>query len=589
MKIRYTLTIILATLIAAIGITAIVGTEIIRDNNFEVINREIPKTEAALEMEINVNEMITDLLKILDQKGGIEKFDKDTNDFLEFNKIYKKLIRTDEERIAIKKLDLAFSDYVDTSRSLISTHSKQVDKIQERRDLLNLSIEEILDEKLQQPTNFDVASINKKFQALNEMEINIHELISASRGYLLKPDAFLKDRITDSIGDYRFFENQYSQSSLTQKELEYFETLKLNFNTAEILTKEIIDLEDSQIELRFRLNELSIKIDHILDEEIQRISKEKLLEDDQLSIETIDNLLIILSVLFIITLSTGFVYSTRLGKRLAKIVKVTNAITGGNLDVSISAKANDEIGDLARSMKTMAQKLKQGNLQQEQFAAMITHELKTPLVPIKGYCEMLLNPKFGELSKDQKDAVEEILQNASQLQELIQNVLSAQKLSVEGMKYSYEDIDVDKFIERIFKTLAPYMTDKKISFTKSIQKGMKMRADKSKLVEVFTNIVQNSVDFVPDTDGKITIEGKLKDKQIQFSIIDNGIGMPKDKQTKLFQKFYQVDTSHTRKHGGSGLGLSICKGYIEDMHGNIWIESEEGKGTTIFFTLPMVN
>ena len=65
--------------------------------------------------------------------------------------------------------------------------------------------------------------------------------------------------------------------------------------------------------------------------------------------------------------------------------------------------------------------------------------------------------------------------------------------------------------------------------------------------------------------------------------------MPKEKQKKLFQKFYQVDTSHTRKHGGSGLGLSICKGYIEDMGGKIWIESEEGKGTAIFFTLPKVN
>ncbi len=111
----------------------------------------------------------------------------------------------------------------------------------------------------------------------------------------------------------------------------------------------------------------------------------------------------------------------------------------------------------------------------------------------------------------------------------------------------------------------------------------------AKLIEVFTNIVQNSVDFVPDVDGKITIGGISKGKQIQFSITDNGIGMPKEKQKKLFQKFYQVDTSHTRKHGGSGLGLSICKGYIEDMNGKIWIESEEGKGTTIFFTLPTVN
>ncbi|MBI1662844.1 MAG: hypothetical protein IS860_05030 [Nitrosopumilus sp.] len=132
------------------------------------------------------------------------------------------------------------------------------------------------------------------------------------------------------------------------------------------------------------------------------------------------------------------------------------------------------------------------------------------------------------------------------------------------------------------------MTDKKIEFTKTVPEKITIKVDKSKLIEIFTNIVQKTVDFVPDDGGKIIMNVESKEKEIEVSISDNGIGMPKDKQEGLFQKFYQVDTSHTRKHGGSGLGLSICKGYIEDMGGKIWVESEAGKGTTFFFTIPKV-
>jgi len=91
---------------------------------------------------------------------------------------------------------------------------------------------------------------------------------------------------------------------------------------------------------------------------------------------------------------------------------------------------------------------------------------------------------------------------------------------------------------------------------------------------------------VPETGGKIQITGKSEDGFVQFSVVDNGSGIPKDSIDSLFKKFYQLDTSHTRKHGGSGLGLTICRGYVEGMGGKIWVESDEGKGATFFFTIP---
>ena len=217
---------------------------------------------------------------------------------------------------------------------------------------------------------------------------------------------------------------------------------------------------------------------------------------------------------------------------------------------------------------------------------LISHELKTPTVPILGYCEMLLNPKFGQLSSDQKDAVNEIQQNSTQLNNLINDFWNAQQLELGKMKYLYENIDVDDFIEQEMNSLSDLMTEKKIEFTKSVESGLVINADRTKLGEIFMILVENSVVFVPKAGGKIQISAEPQDGFVQFSVEDNGSGIPKEKTNSLFKKFHQMDTSHTRSHGGSGLGLVICKGYIEDMKGEIGLESDQGKGATFFFTIP---
>ncbi len=102
--------------------------------------------------------------------------------------------------------------------------------------------------------------------------------------------------------------------------------------------------------------------------------------------------------------------------------------------------------------------------------------------------------------------------------------------------------------------------------------------------EVFDNLINNSAKFVNEQGGKIEVGAKKEDHQILFYVRDNGIGIPKDKQKDLFKKFYQVDSSLERS-GGSGLGLAICKALTEKLGGKIWVESQEGKGSTLYFTI----
>ncbi len=223
----------------------------------------------------------------------------------------------------------------------------------------------------------------------------------------------------------------------------------------------------------------------------------------------------------------------------------------------------------------------------EEFSTMISHELKTPLTPIKFSTEMLLESGIlGTLNQDQLDAVKEIEINSTRLENLITDILYAQKLDMGRMFFDITKFNPRDLIEHIAKNLLPIMQEKGIELEIKNSFAGNIFSDENRIQQVMENLIKNSVDFVPEEGGKISIETQNSHDFVTFSVKDNGIGIPKDKKSFLFNKFYQVDTTYTRKHGGTGLGLVICKGFVEALGGEIWFESEEGKGTTFFFTIP---
>lgn len=253
--------------------------------------------------------------------------------------------------------------------------------------------------------------------------------------------------------------------------------------------------------------------------------------------------------------------------------------------VTISTK--DELSDVSTSINDMIERVNKMEKQKEEFSSMITHELKTPLTPIIGWCQTLQNPKIlGALNEKQSKAVDTIVRNAKRLQMMIGDVLDAQKLDMNKMKFDYKDISVNEFLEYLHSNLQHVMKPKNIEYVKNITGELKIQSDKNRLEQVFNNLIFNAVDFVPDENGRIEVSAKDNGDSILFHVKDNGAGIPKNKQKDLFKKFYQVNTTHARKHGGTGLGLSVSKGIIEGLGGKISVESDEGKGADFQFTVP---
>lgn len=248
-------------------------------------------------------------------------------------------------------------------------------------------------------------------------------------------------------------------------------------------------------------------------------------------------------------------------------------------------ESKEKIDDQYNTIQEQLKKLKEVDKLKDEFSMMVTHELKTPLVTIHGYIEMLKDGLLGTLNKEQIDAVKELYSNSQKLDRLIGDMLTAIKIDIKKIKFNITEFLVDEFMDEIIKTHKPMMIDKNIDFMNTTNEKFGIKSDKERLAQVLANLIKNSVDFVPEK-GRIEINAKNHDDEVVFYVKDNGIGVPKEEQQNLFKKFYQVDTSLKRKHGGTGLGLVICKGIVEGLGGKIWFESEYRKGTLVYFTIP---
>jgi len=153
------------------------------------------------------------------------------------------------------------------------------------------------------------------------------------------------------------------------------------------------------------------------------------------------------------------------------------------------------------------------------------------------------------------------------------------------MKFDKEKFDVTEFMAEIHKEYLPLMKEKQIDLVDSTEKKLIITSDKDRIRQVIDNLVLNSADFANKKEGRIEIGAKNEDGKIVFFIKDNGSGIPIEMQPEMFKKFFQVDTSLTRKHPGTGLGLVVCKGIVEGLGGEIWFESQPGIGTSFYFTL----
>jgi two-component system, OmpR family, phosphate regulon sensor histidine kinase PhoR len=231
-------------------------------------------------------------------------------------------------------------------------------------------------------------------------------------------------------------------------------------------------------------------------------------------------------------------------------------------------------------------RLKELEIIRQDFVANVSHELRTPLTTIKGYAETLLE---GALKEDVAfQFVQVIKRHTDRLTKIVEDLLMLSKIESKEFQLKIEFISLPDFINDVIDFVKEVAEKKEISISQSkITSSQAVGADRNYLEQIFINLLDNAIKYTHEG-GKVTISAIEKDKrEIQFSIEDDGMGIPREDIPRIFERFYRVDKGRSQELGGTGLGLSIVKHLVQAHGGRVWVESQLGEGSTFYFTLPI--
>ena len=223
-----------------------------------------------------------------------------------------------------------------------------------------------------------------------------------------------------------------------------------------------------------------------------------------------------------------------------------------------------------------------------EFVSVVSHQLKTPLTGIKWMSELLLSSDFGETNRDQKEFLDSIYYSNERMIKLVNDLLNISRIET-GRKFDIikEKVDIVKIVGQIIIDNARLAEERKVKIVKCAGAPDKliMNVDSNKIEQVFGNLINNAIKY-SKKGGQVKISCEHKDKKIIFRIQDDGIGIPKEQQDRIFSKFFRAENVTHSDTDGTGLGLYIAKAIVEAHNGEIWFESKKDKGTSFFFSLP---
>lgn len=220
------------------------------------------------------------------------------------------------------------------------------------------------------------------------------------------------------------------------------------------------------------------------------------------------------------------------------------------------------------------------------FVANVSHELRTPLSVIKGYTETLVDDHQKMPIEDRERFLRTIERHTERLNSLLEDLLALSRLESINPGLSRETVSLPDFITEVVEDYRGRPSCKEHRLNILIDEGVdQIEFDPLKITQVIENLLENALKYTP-AGSQIDISAKLRDRVIEINVRDSGPGIPAEDLPHIFERFYRVDKGRSREKGGTGLGLSIVKHIIQLHGGRVWAESEPGKGTTVFFTLP---
>lgn len=250
------------------------------------------------------------------------------------------------------------------------------------------------------------------------------------------------------------------------------------------------------------------------------------------------------------------------------------------------------VDDLQRSNRLLFEankQLREATEAKSTFLAHMSHELRTPLNAVIGFSDLLLEGGVGEVNEDQRQCLTDILNSGHHLLNLINDVLDLSKVEAGKLELRPEDLNLNDVVSDVVGTLKPLLDERKHILTVNLAADLPLvRADRGRLRQILLNLLGNAIKFTYPG-GKLYLEAIRSGERCHISVIDNGIGIRREDQERIFEPFTQLDTLSDGKREGTGLGLALTKQLVELGEGRMWVESEPGRGSKFTFTIPFAD
>ncbi|MFH0860543.1 MAG: PAS domain S-box protein [Candidatus Altiarchaeota archaeon] len=256
-------------------------------------------------------------------------------------------------------------------------------------------------------------------------------------------------------------------------------------------------------------------------------------------------------------------------------------------DVTKRMEMQEQLEDNYRRLQEAHEQLKELDNLKSEFVSIASHELQTPLTILRGYGELLQDETFGILNPKQKEKIDIMVKNIDALIKLVNDILDLSRIEAGQLEFNFRKLDVRTVVKDVVNYVRPAAERSGINLGFRMPSKIPLiRCDSDRLSQVVSNLLDNALKFTP-RGGSITVSVSRLGRNIVIKIKDTGIGIPKGEVGKIFESFYQVDSSRRRKYKGVGLGLAVCKKIVEAHQGTIGVESEEGRGSIFSVVLPI--
>lgn len=289
----------------------------------------------------------------------------------------------------------------------------------------------------------------------------------------------------------------------------------------------------------------------------------------------------------------GFLLSRSISKPIKELYKATKEMEKGNYNVHININTGDELAELgnafnetAGSLAKIKEERQELDSAKTEFLSITSHELRSPITPMKAQLQMLEQGYMGKLTKKQKESLNIIIRNTDRLDNIIMDFLEISRIEAARLKFNFRKIDLTEILKEIIQFMDGFAKEKNIRLIQNLDDLQTIEADPDRISQVLRNLINNAIKFSKEN-SKIEITAKKRTNDVILSVKDYGEGISPEDRIRIFEPFYQIEKHSRRKYGGTGLGLTICRGIVESQNGRIWVESKPGVGSKFSFTIPL--